>query len=60
MYCVVVSNIIVWCDCGYITEFGLAEGDPPPPQEKTYCQTDLQTKFFLIFLSYYFIIVCHF
>ncbi len=28
-----------------ITEFGVAEGDPPPPQTKRYYHTDLQMKF---------------
>ncbi len=29
---------------GNITEFGVANGDPPPPQTKWYCHTDLQMK----------------
>ncbi len=30
--------------CGNITEFGVAEGNPPPPQTKRYFHIDLQTK----------------
>ncbi len=33
--------------CGNITEFGVAEGDPPSPQMKLYCHTDIQTKIVL-------------
>ncbi len=39
--------------CGNITEFGVVEGDPLPPQTKWYCHTDLQTKVVLfVFLLF--------
>ncbi len=33
--------------CSNITEFGVLEGDPPPPQTKWYCHTDLQKNIIL-------------